>query len=61
MNLTSEELARQVFAKINDSTTCNDPNFYGAVTYDPDDHGTSHVCVLDRDGFAVAVTTTVNL
>jgi gamma-glutamyltranspeptidase/glutathione hydrolase/leukotriene-C4 hydrolase len=60
-NLTSEEWAKDTRAKINDSFTSNDPAFYGAVTYTPDDKGTSHTSVLDADGMAVSATTTVNL
>lgn len=60
-NLTSEMLAEETRAKINDSFTSNDPEFYGAVTYQPDDHGTSHVSVLDGDGMAVSATSTINL
>ena len=60
-NLTSEQLATETRAKINDSFTSNDPEYYGAVTYTPEDQGTSHVSVLDGDGLAVAATSTVNL
>lgn len=60
-NLTSEALAAETFAKINDSYTYNDPEFYGAVTYSPEDSGTSHVSVLDANGMAVSATSTVNL
>ena len=48
-------------AKINDDFTYNDPAFYGAVTYNPDDKGTSHVSIIDPNGMAVAATSTVNL
>lgn len=60
-NLSSEALAAETYAKINDSFTSNDAQFYGAVTYNPDDQGTSHVSVLDGNGMAVAITSTVNL
>lgn len=60
-NLTSEAVAAETFAKINDSCTYNDPEFYGAVTYAPEDSGTSHLSVLDASGMAVAATSTVNL
>ena len=61
-NLTSRVLAEQTFAKINDSYTSNDPNYYGLqVNYVPEDHGTSHISVLDGNGLAVSVTSTVNL
>ncbi|XP_046644963.1 scoloptoxin SSD14-like isoform X2 [Daphnia pulicaria] len=60
-NLSSEALAAKTYAKINDLLTSNDPAFYGAVTYNPDDQGTSHISVLDGNGMAVAITSTVNL
>jgi gamma-glutamyltranspeptidase / glutathione hydrolase / leukotriene-C4 hydrolase len=60
-NLSSESYAKDTYLKINDSVTYNDPQFYGAVVYQPEDHGTSHVSVLDGDGLAVAATSTVNL
>jgi len=60
-NLTLKSLAEETLAKINDSFTSNNPSYYGAVTYNPDDSGTSHISVLDADGLAVSVTSTVNL
>ncbi|XP_057374003.1 glutathione hydrolase 1 proenzyme-like [Daphnia carinata] len=60
-NLSSEAMAAETWAKISDLFTSNDPGSYGAVTYSPDDHGTSHISVLDGNGMAVALTSTVNL
>jgi len=60
-NLTSESLATEARNKINNLKTVNDPEYYGAVSYSPDDQGTSHVSTLDKDGLAVSVTSTVNL
>lgn len=37
------------------------PDYYGAVAPLPDDAGTSHFCVVDRWGSAVACTETINL
>lgn len=54
-------MADETYRKINDSFTSNDPEFYGAVTYNPDDHGTAHVSVLDQNGMAVSITSTINL
>ncbi|XP_046440624.1 glutathione hydrolase 1 proenzyme-like [Daphnia pulex] len=58
--LASKSFADETFDKFNDSFTSNDPAFYGAVIHNPDSKGTSHISVLDRDGLAVSVTTTVN-
>ena len=60
-NLTSIAWALEARSKINDSFTSNDPAYYGAVVYVPEDKGTSHVSVLDGEGMGVAVTSTVNL
>jgi len=60
-NLTSKTFAEETYARINDSFTSNDPAHYGAVTYTPDDSGTTHISVLDKNGLAVSVTSTVNL
>jgi gamma-glutamyltranspeptidase / glutathione hydrolase / leukotriene-C4 hydrolase len=54
-NLSSEALAAKTYAKVNDSFTSNDPKFYGAVSYSPKDHGTSHIYVLDGNGMAVTI------
>ncbi|EFX69499.1 hypothetical protein DAPPUDRAFT_258510 [Daphnia pulex] len=58
--LSSKALASETYAKINDSFTSNNPEFYGAVSYSPEDHGTSHISVLDGNGMAVAITSTLN-
>ena len=46
--------------KINDSSTVNDPSFYGGTFLSPTDAGTSHTSVLAPNGDAVSVTSTVN-
>lgn len=59
--LSSEEFAKEAYDKISNAFTSGDPAFYGATTYSQDNKGTSHVSVLDANGMAVSVTSTVNL
>lgn len=60
-NLTSDEYAAYIHSQITDDRTFQDPEHYGAVTADPDDHGTAHFSLLAPNGDAVSVTSTVNL
>ena len=46
--------------RINDSSTINDPNYYGATYLPPVDAGTSHTSILAPNGDAVSVTSTIN-
>ncbi|XP_065561496.1 scoloptoxin SSD14-like isoform X2 [Artemia franciscana] len=59
--LTSEEFAAETRENISDTQTFNDPSYYGAEVYQPDDHGTSHISIIDEYGNAVALTATINL
>ncbi|XP_055613005.1 scoloptoxin SSD20-like [Uranotaenia lowii] len=59
-NLTSKNYARYIRSKINDSHTSEDYKFYGADFSQPEDHGTAHISVLEPNGDAIAVTSTVN-
>ncbi|XP_014274888.1 glutathione hydrolase 1 proenzyme isoform X3 [Halyomorpha halys] len=60
-NLTSSQYAMKTRLRINDTRTYNEPNYYGAVFYNQEDHGTAHISVLSKDGDAVSVTSTINL
>ncbi|KAG6886421.1 hypothetical protein C0992_004024 [Termitomyces sp. T32_za158] len=61
MNMIStKEFAKSILRNITDDRT-HTPDYYNAE-YDVDtDHGTSHTSVIDKDGMAVAITSTVNL
>ncbi|KAL1494054.1 hypothetical protein ABEB36_009714 [Hypothenemus hampei] len=60
-NLTSAEYAANIREKIWDNTTFQDPKHYGAVYYDKGDHGTAHISIIDQNGDAVSVTSSINL
>lgn len=58
--LTSKAFATETYNKIDDTQTFDDPNYYGTIGTNPDDYGTAHLSVLDGDGLAVSLTTTIN-
>ncbi|CDK13482.1 Gamma-glutamyltranspeptidase 1 [Caenorhabditis elegans] len=59
-NITSKEWADWVRSKITD-TTHPDDYYGGSFEAPPQDHGTTHVSIIDADGNAVSVTSTINL
>ncbi|XP_055680915.1 glutathione hydrolase 1 proenzyme-like isoform X2 [Lutzomyia longipalpis] len=59
-NLTNPEFAKYVRSLIDDDTTYNTFDYYGAEFGNVEDHGTAHVSVLAPNGDAVAATSTVN-
>ncbi|XP_002734130.2 glutathione hydrolase 1 proenzyme-like [Saccoglossus kowalevskii] len=59
-NMTSDEYAENLRMLIDDDRT-HEPDYYGADYYTSNDGGTSHLSVVDEDGNAVAVTSTINL
>ena len=46
--------------KINDTTTCDDTYYLGNLQYNPPSFGTTHLCVMDKHGDGVAITSTIN-
>ncbi|KAF8386112.1 hypothetical protein PRIPAC_75254 [Pristionchus pacificus] len=58
--LTDPSAAKKFAAKIRDEGP-QDDKVYGAQGYVKEDHGTSHVSVIDEQGNAVAVTSSINL
>lgn len=47
--------------KIKDNSTSSNPRDYGAVFFNPEDHGTAHLSVLAENGDAVSVTSSINI
>ena len=60
-NLTSEQWWAATRARISDTETHLEPEWYGAEFSAAEDGGTAHISVLSPAGDAVSVTSTVNL
>ena len=60
-NLTSEQWWAATRARISDTETHLEPEWYGAEFSAAEDGGTAHMSVLSPAGDAVSVTSTVNL
>ncbi|KAH9847137.1 gamma-glutamyltranspeptidase [Lenzites betulinus] len=58
--IPTKEYASEMFANITDDKT-HSPEYYNPIYDIVEDHGTSHSSFVDKDGMAVALTTTVNL
>ncbi|XP_059618787.1 scoloptoxin SSD14-like isoform X2 [Phlebotomus argentipes] len=59
-NLTNAEYAEIIRSLIDDNTTYNTFEHYGADFTNVEDHGTAHISILAPNGDAVAATSTVN-
>ncbi|XP_050298141.1 scoloptoxin SSD14-like isoform X2 [Anthonomus grandis grandis] len=60
-NLTSPKYAESIRKRIMDNTTFQDPSHYGAVYYQKDQHGTAHISIIDQNGDAISVTSSINI
>ena len=60
-NLSSQNFIDYIHNKIDDKKTFEEPDHYGAEVYMSEDHGTSHVSIIDKYGNAAAVSSTVNM
>ncbi|XP_071098106.1 glutathione hydrolase 1 proenzyme-like [Haliotis cracherodii] len=58
-NMTSREFGDSTRAKIDDAAT-HDAKYYGATFSSALDQGTTHLSVVDAEGNAVAITSTIN-
>lgn len=58
--MVDPDTANYMRGRINDSTT-HPPEYYmEKEEFNPSSHGTSHLSVIDENGNAVAMTTTIN-
>ncbi|KAF0439347.1 gamma-glutamyltranspeptidase [Gigaspora margarita] len=58
--IISKEYAALVRANVSDDQTFN-PDYYNPIFDHKDDHGTTHISVMDKNDMAVSFTSTVNL
>ena len=58
--MINDETSKQLRDLINDTTTFDDNYYKNHLEYNPPSFGTTHLCVLDRHGDGVAITSTIN-
>lgn len=58
--ILSENFANRIWRKINDASTMNNVENYGADSISPADHGTSHISIISDNGDAISVTSSIN-
>ena len=56
--MTSDEYAKELQQMITEYT--HNTSYYGPLFGNEEDHGTSHLSIVDENGMAVAVTSTIN-
>ncbi|XP_050684638.1 glutathione hydrolase 1 proenzyme-like isoform X2 [Leptidea sinapis] len=59
-NVTDPEYGTETRLKINDKSTNNSAEYYGATLYNPPDSGTAHISVIGYNGDAVSMTSSIN-
>ncbi|KAL4716683.1 hypothetical protein ACJJTC_004802 [Scirpophaga incertulas] len=59
-NMTTMEFGKTIRLRINDQTTSNRSQDYGAETYNKADGGTAHISIIAPNGDAVSVTSSIN-
>ncbi|KAI0030947.1 gamma-glutamyltranspeptidase [Vararia minispora EC-137] len=57
--ISEKSFANYIVKNLTDDRT-HPPAYYNPIFDTPEDHGTSHSSVVDKDGMAVSITTTIN-